>query len=51
MNYLQQTPPEGYYQLPPPGYYNPPLRKRKRSISGIIGRSSGRGDGRSSLFF
>jgi len=29
MNYLQQTPPEGYYQLPPPGYYNPPPQEEK----------------------
>jgi len=29
MNYLQQIPPEGYYQLPPPGYYTPPLQEEK----------------------
>lgn len=29
MNYLQQIPPEGYYQLPPPGYYSPPLQEEK----------------------
>ena len=29
MNYLQQTPPEGYYQLPPPGYYNSPPQEEK----------------------
>jgi len=33
MNYLQQTPPEGYYQLPPPGYYNPPPSGRERGPS------------------
>jgi uncharacterized protein involved in exopolysaccharide biosynthesis len=29
MNYLQQIPPEGYYQLPPPGYSTPPLQEEK----------------------
>lgn len=29
MNYLQQMPPEGYYQLPPPGYSYPPPQEEK----------------------
>jgi capsular exopolysaccharide synthesis family protein len=29
MNYLQQIPPEGYYQLPPPGYPYPPPQEEK----------------------
>ena len=29
MNYLQQIPPEGYYQLPPPGYSYPPPQEEK----------------------
>ena len=29
MNYLQQRPPEGYYQLPPPGYSYPPPQEEK----------------------
>jgi capsular exopolysaccharide synthesis family protein len=29
MNYLQQIPPEGYYQLPPSGDYMPPLQEER----------------------
>ena len=31
MNYLQQIPPEGYYQLPPPGYSYPPPQGEKET--------------------
>ncbi len=29
MNYLQQLPPEGYYQPPPPGYSYPPVQEER----------------------
>ncbi len=29
MNYLRQTPSEGYYHLPPPEYFQPPLQEEK----------------------
>ena len=32
MNYLQQIPPEGYYQLPPPGY-TPPFIQEEREVN------------------
>jgi len=36
MNYLQQMPPEGYYQLPPPGYSYPPSGRKRGPSQGLL---------------